>query len=152
VKRTPLPCLGLFSTAAVVLADGLWSVQCVLTPRACLQLHLFLSSQEADYMRGQNKEYSSPCLFQNTLNALMSAGGFLSGCQTGSRGLLVICHFLVLGSARADYVNYRYLKHWEVSVLNFQTSVLFAERKLLTRLCRRLSSALPAAAPGPAAS
>lgn len=74
----------------------------------------------------------------------------LSGCQTGgSRGLLVICRFLVFDTAHVEYINYSYLKHWEVSALNIQTSLLFAELKLFMRFCWRQSSALPAAAPIP---
>lgn len=44
MEITPPPYRCLFSTAAVVLADGLQSVQCALTPEMCIYLYLFLSS------------------------------------------------------------------------------------------------------------
>lgn len=85
----------------------------------------------------------------------MSADGFLSLWMSnrGSRGLLLIRHVLVFDTAHVEYVNYSYLKHLEVSALNVQTSVLFAELKLfMTGFFWCLSSALPAAAAIPAPS
>lgn len=65
--------------------------------------------------------------------------------KRGSRGLLLIRHSLVCDTARVEYINYSYLKHWEVVCFKHSNlCAFFAELKLSVTLFRRLLSAMPA--------